>query len=373
MNGGLAFLERSFWGATIGDYLAFVAFLIAGILLRKPLAKGIAYITGRLIVQQHVAQNRPLFQSLMRKPLQGLILTLFLFIAFNFIEGPMSETALLHWKRKDGEPGLTVSELIGHLFSFAAIIYIALLISHILEFVFLVMMEHARENGEREREQLLPLLRDITKILLWTIAVFSLLGIVFHVNIPALITGLGIGGVALALAAKESIENLLASFTILADKPCVLGDTIRIGSNEGKVERIGFRSTRIRDKEGILLVVPNKKLVDEYLQNLTGRDRRRFKLILPLRYNLDQVRLDQLIESIRQLMKSRPELEGEAEITIASYEEKAMKLQVLYHLPEEYSDAQVQIFKDTLNKDLYSAILPAMTISRSEIEEDEPQ
>jgi MscS family membrane protein len=367
MNEISALLQRPFWGATVGDYFAFLLFLMAGVLLRKPLAKGIMYLASRIIVQEHVTKNRPLFRSLLQKPLEGLILTLFLFIAFNFIEEPLSKLALFHWKRKDGAPGVTLAGLVGHVFSLMAIIYLALLVSHIIEFAFTLMMEHAKERKEREREQLFPLLRDVTKIVVWTVAMFCLLGIVFNVNIPALITGLGIGGVALALAAKESLENLLASFTILADKPFVLGDSIRISNMEGKVERIGFRSTRIRNKEGIELIVPNRNLISDSLENLSGREKRKITLTIPLRYNLSQEELQKMIESLREHLDKKPELRSKSEITVASYDEKSMKLQIVYRLPQDYTDAQVQSFKDKLNLDVYASILPAMKGADEEV------
>lgn len=354
------FLKRPFWGGTIGDYIGFLAFAIAGIVLSRILAKGIAFVAGRVFVREDVKKNRPLFRSLIRKPVQGLILTLFLFVAFNFVEGPLSQIEILHFKRKTQVPGFTPARLVNHLFTMMAVIYVTLLVSHLMEYIYQVMLDHAKAKEEREREQLLPMMRDVSNIILWTISLFSLLGIVFHVNIPALITGLGIGGVALALAAKESIENLLASFTILADKPFVLGDTIKMGAIEGRVERIGFRSTRVRDKDGIELIIPNKKLIDESVENRSGRDKFKFKLVVPLRYNLSEEQLQKLVASLKEVMKGKKELQGQAEITLASYDEKSVKLNIVYHLPDDFTDPQIQAFKDQLNFDIYASVLPAM-------------
>src|SRR6185295_11619359 len=99
-----------------------------------------------------------------------------------------------------------------------------------------------------------------------------------------LIAGLGIGGLALALAAKETIENLFASFTIFLDKPFTIGDLVQVGSVTGKVESIGFRSTRIRTAEKSFVTVPNKKMVDVELENQSERFERRAYFTIGLTY-----------------------------------------------------------------------------------------
>jgi MscS family membrane protein len=221
-------------------------------------------------------------------------------------------------------------------------------------------VERAHRRQERERAQLLPLLKDVAKIMLWTMGFFWLLGEVFHVNIPALITGLGIGGVALALAAKESIENLLASFTILADKPFVVDDTVRLGALEGKVERIGFRSTRLRSADGSLLIVPNKKLIDESLENLSGRDVRKVRLTVPLKYKLPQAELETLMENVRKRVGDEARVQGDVQVTLEAFGEATMLLQVVYHLPDNLPDDQIQSARNHVNVAVYGAVTAHM-------------
>ncbi len=103
------------------------------------------------------------------------------------------------------------------------------------------------------------------------LALFFVLGFIFKVNIVALVGGLGIGGLALALASKETVENLFGSFTIFFDKPFTVGDHVKVGNVEGFVEGIGLRSTRIRTLERSLLTIPNKKMIDAELENVTLR------------------------------------------------------------------------------------------------------
>jgi MscS family membrane protein len=127
-----------------------------------------------------------------------------------------------------------------------------------------------------------PFIKEGLKICITLISLFFTLGLVFKLNVASLIAGLGIGGLAIALAAKESLENLLASFTIFFDKPFTVGDLIDVAGIRGNVERIGFRSTRIRTVEKSFVTVANKKLIEGVLDNITLKtlQRVRFKISL---------------------------------------------------------------------------------------------
>ncbi len=109
-------------------------------------------------------------------------------------------------------------------------------------------------------------------IILGTLTVLSS---VFSVNVAALATGLGIGGIAIAMASKESLENLLGSFTIFLDKPFTYGDVVTVNGYTGTVEKVGFRSTRIRTYDKSIVTVPNKNMVNAELDNLGLRPIRR--------------------------------------------------------------------------------------------------
>ena len=103
---------------------------------------------------------------------------------------------------------------------------------------------------------------------------------------------MGVGGIAIAMASKESLENLFGSFTIFLDQPFTVGDIVTIGAITGVVEKVGFRSTRIRTFDKSLVSVPNKKMVDAELDNLGKRDVRRVKFYLGLTYDtkIDQIK-----------------------------------------------------------------------------------
>jgi MscS family membrane protein len=124
------------------------------------------------------------------------------------------------------------------------------------------------------------------------------------VDVVALITGLGLGGLALALAARETLENLFASFTIFLDLPFVVGDSIQVGQMTGDIEKIGFRSTKLRGLDGNLIVIPNRLLTSQSLENLSERDYRRAKFNLTCDLTTTNTQIEKAIEAITLAIKA---------------------------------------------------------------------
>ncbi len=107
----------------------------------------------------------------------------------------------------------------------------------------------------------------------------------------------------MALAAKESIENLIASFVIFFDKPFTAGDVLKVNNISGTVERIGLRSTRIRTDQKTYVTVPNKQMVDSIVDNLTLRTQRKGELRLSIGLSATSAELDQLIGGLKDILK----------------------------------------------------------------------
>ena len=136
-------------------------------------------------------------------------------------------------------------------------------------------------------------------MILGIIGFLLLLKFTFGQNIGNLLTGLSIVGAALALAAKESLENIIASFIIFFDKPFKTGDDLTIQSITGNVERIGLRSTKIRTADKTLVSVPNKQMVDSIVDNLSMRTERRDSIIIELSQKTNSSDVKKAIEKIK--------------------------------------------------------------------------
>lgn len=130
--------------------------------------------------------------------------------------------------------------------------------------------------------------------------------------VTSVIAGLGIGGVALALAAQKTVENLFGSVSILADQPFVVGDTIRVDTIEGTVESIGLRSTRVRTADRTLIIFPNGKLADMRIESLGPRDRIRFATKLQIaRTSSTTTQVKSIIVTIVEKLKAHASVRKE--------------------------------------------------------------
>ena len=163
----------------------------------------------------------------------------------------------------------------------------------------------ASKTDTKFDDLLVPLFRRALKIL---VVAF---GIVFvaqnmDIKVTSLLAGLGIGGIALAMAAKDTVENLFGSVTVLIDRPFEIGDWIVVGDVEGTVEELGFRSTRVRTFHNSLITLPNSLLVKASVDNLGARRYRRLKTMVSVQYDTPPGKIDAFCEGIRELIRNHP-------------------------------------------------------------------
>ena len=167
--------------------------------------------------------------------------------------------------------------------------------------------EIAEETDSKLDDQLVPLARTSGKIFVGAIgAIFILQNL--DINITSLIAGLGLGGLAVALAAQDTLKNLLGGATILADKPFQVGDWVILDDIEGTVEQVGFRSTRIRTFADSLITVPNARMTDTAVNNMGQRTWRRYYTTVGIAYHTDPDRIQAFVEGIRAIVRSNPNM-----------------------------------------------------------------
>lgn len=168
-----------------------------------------------------------------------------------------------------------------------------------------VLERRAARTASRFDDLLVPLLRKSLKV--FVVAV----GLVFvasnlRLDVTSLLASLGLGGLAVALAAKDTLSNLFGSLTVVLDRPFQVGDWVVIGNVEGTVEELGFRSTRIRTFYNSLVTLPNTNLIAASVDNLGARAYRRWKTTLGIAYDTPGERVDAFCEGIRELVRRHP-------------------------------------------------------------------
>lgn len=154
----------------------------------------------------------------------------------------------------------------------------------------------------------LPLLRQITKLLLFLFAILTVLS-VWGYNTTTLLAGLGVGGLAVALAAQKTIENLFGGLSVIGDRPVLVGDFCRFGDRVGHIVHIGLRSTRIRTLDRTIVSVPNSQFSTMELENFSARDKMWFHPTLRIRRDANSMQLRQVMSSVREVLKQHPKVE----------------------------------------------------------------
>jgi len=162
----------------------------------------------------------------------------------------------------------------------------------------------AKINKELSNEFAKFILRVI-KIVIWIVAASSVLTL-WGINVTALIASLGIGGLAFALAAKDTAANLFGSIAIMIDKSIKIGDWVKVNDVEGIVEDIGMRTTKIRTFYKSLVAIPNSIVANNHIENFSRRDVRRIKITIGVTYSTTKEQLEQIVKEIRELLENHP-------------------------------------------------------------------
>jgi MscS family membrane protein len=162
-----------------------------------------------------------------------------------------------------------------------------------------------------------------------------------ELGLPAysVLAGLGVGGIAVALAAQSTIANLIGSLLISIEKPFRIGHVVRIGASEGTVEDVGFRSTRIRTPDNSLLTIPSSSVVSSTVENLSLRPKRRQRFVVQLTYDTPREKVEEIVDRIRQLIIEHPMAEdGTCQVRFNNFSDSSLDILVIFHLlVEDYT------------------------------------
>ncbi|HAV64262.1 MAG TPA: hypothetical protein DCY13_18080 [Verrucomicrobiales bacterium] len=151
--------------------------------------------------------------------------------------------------------------------------------------------------------QFMPLIKQSLRIFTLIIGSLTILASL-DVDVIALLGGLGIGGIAIALAAQDAVGNFIGTISIFADRPFKVGDWIQVGDKvDGNVEQIGFRSTKVRTWPKTLMSIPNKVLATEIVDNWAQMPKRRVKMIVGVTYSTTADQMEELLRRIRTLLR----------------------------------------------------------------------
>lgn len=180
-------------------------------------------------------------------------------------------------------------------------------------------------------DQVLPILRRSTKMAVWALGVVVALNNAGY-EIGALLAGLGIGGLALAMAAKDTVSNVFGGFTIFTDRPFTVNDRIRVEGFDGVVEEVGLRSTRLRTLDGTLVTIPNSSFGDSAVENVSAEPSRKVTLQLGLTYDTTPEQMEEAITLLREIAAAHQSIEEEVKVGFNGFGDFSMNLLFIYYI-----------------------------------------
>jgi MscS family membrane protein len=288
-------LNYVFLDNTVRDYLITIVIIAVVLLIKTLISRFMADLIGQVVVDKKHLLNRVQFREMVLAPIRYFVIILTIMIAVNRLHFP--EVLNIPVYKVDLH---TVVEALSRGVLIWSFIWLC---NRIVAYIALLLHQRAKQTNDAADDQLVVFFRDLLKVLIWILGVLLVLKFSFGFPLSNVFTGLSIVGAALALAFRESLENLIASFIIFFDKPFTVGDLVKVQNVNGTVEKIGLRSTRIRTTEKTFVTVPNKQMVDSILDNQSLRTQRNVVTRLELLKTTSNKQLTELIKQIEDLLK----------------------------------------------------------------------
>lgn len=216
------------------------------------------------------------------------------------------------------------------------------------------VVEYSREHMTKDasRATTITALSLFAKILAWVLVVLLALNNI-GVNITALVAGLGVGGIAVALAVQNILGDLLASLSIIFDKPFVIGDTIMVGEDSGIVEHIGLKTTRLKSPTGEQLIFSNSDILKSRIRNFKRMQERRVQFTLSVDYSVNKEKLEKIPMLIRKEIEALQQTRFERS-HFARFTPTTLEFETVYYVQtndyKTYMDIQEKINLSLLDK-----------------------
>jgi MscS family membrane protein len=278
----IQFLDNPLW-----RYLIFLGVIILALILMKVIDN----LLDRKIRQWAARKANQVYSvmvDVIRKPLRLVIVIVAIWVALSPFELPV------HYQK-----------LVNNLLMILTAILATIVLLKIVDLLVAIIKPRVQATESRLDDQLLPILGKALKIFILVIAALVMMQNMGY-NVTSVLAGLGIGGLAVALAAQDTLSNIFGSVAIFADRPFVVGERVIFDKYDGIVEGIGLRSTKIRTLEGTLVSVPNSLVARNAVDNIGRRPTIRNLYTITVTYDTSYRKLQAALEILRELFKNHP-------------------------------------------------------------------
>ena len=288
-------------------------FLVTGLLLRRVVTGIIFSQLKKLAARTETTLDDKLFPAL-ESPVATFILLVGIFSALKVLKlSPTNDVAI--------DYGSTVA--------FSLVLFWGLLRA------FSALLDHVHEVALEKNLGIAAFMPWIKKTLVVVFVIFGVLLVAqsLGADVKAFLAGLGIGGLAFALAAQDTIANLFGSIVVAIDQPFKVGEAVKIGSNEGTVEDIGLRSTKLRTPGRNLIVIPNKMVASEPIINNSRFVGRRVEQVIGLTYDTKPEQMEKIVQEIRELIGREPEVDpASVHVYFRDYSASSLDIWLAYNV-----------------------------------------
>jgi MscS family membrane protein len=326
----------------------FLALVLVGTLFKGVLAPLVIRFFSKIFMRKTETNLITNFVLYTKNHLGRLLVFVFVYIAFNELRFPKS------WNMTSAkEFGLQM--FLHKTYQVFLVILGTILILRVISFWGNYFQEKAKYTESKLDDHLTPFFKEITKVIAILVILFFTLSRVLDFNVTTLVAGLGIGGIAVALAGKETLENLFASFTIFLDKPFITGDLVQVGSILGRVEKVGFRTTRIRTAERSLITLPNKMMIDQPLDNWSERHVWRSRFDIEITYQTTIINLEEIKLRIYDYLQKHPKTDENSHVYFSEFGSNAFKMTIFFFAITNDFFEYMSI-KDEINFKIYEIV-----------------
>ncbi len=252
-----------------------------------------------------------------------------------------------------GIKALTFPAMVHKVISVLFLLVIVYEVIHALErLVDYSAKKYMEKSADKETisQSMMRALKIIVKIVLWAVGIVLILGNLGF-DVTALIAGLGIGGIAIALALQNILEDIFSSFSIYIDKPFKIGDFIQVGSDSGTVEKIGLKTSRLRTMNGEELVISNRELTNARVQNFRKMQKRRDSFELGVTYDTSSAKLESIPKIIEDIITKHKDLEF-VRCKFQNFGDSALIFKIVYEVKSKEFDVFAEA-KQQINLDIY--------------------
>lgn len=295
------FLKNNFLDNPLMSYVWIAVIFIVMLLLKGVISRFLCRILYSFFPKAKKYVDRKQFIDLVLLPMEWFIVWTVVVFSLHKLKFPeVLKVELYKVSTQD------IADAVGKII---LIVFFIRLLIRLIDFFALIFEVQANQTADQSDNQLVVFFKDFFKAVAVILGILLISRFAFNFNVTNLITGLSIVTAAIALATRESLENLIASFIIFFDKPFTVGDLVKVEAITGTVEKIGLRSTRIRTDQKTYVTMPNKKMVDSILDNLSLRSQRKAEIKLELHVQTAPQKIDALLAKADMLLQQQEDIQ----------------------------------------------------------------